>query len=72
MSSEKNPVWDVTKMHGGYSEVYGNCIRMLLKTSTINIQIVSECWYIVIDTLSTLGSLFSSIPPYCVGRDSGT
>jgi hypothetical protein len=21
-------------MHGGYSEVYGDCIRMLLKTST--------------------------------------
>jgi hypothetical protein len=30
------------------------------------------CWYIAVDTLSTLGSLFSSIPPYLVVRDSGT
>jgi hypothetical protein len=30
------------------------------------------CWCIAIDTLSTLGSLFSSIPPYHVVRDSGT
>jgi hypothetical protein len=30
------------QMHGGYLEVYGNCIRMLLKTSTINIQIMRE------------------------------
>ena len=30
------------------------------------------CWYIAVDTLSTLGSLFSSIPPYRVARDSGT
>ncbi len=29
-------------MHGGYSEVHGDCIRMLLKTSTIDIQIVRE------------------------------
>jgi hypothetical protein len=28
------------------------------------------CWRIAIDTLSTLGSLFSSIPPYHVFRDS--
>jgi hypothetical protein len=32
----------------------------------------SKCWYIAVDTLSTLGSLFSSIPPYRVlVRDSG-
>ncbi len=30
-----------------------------------------QCWYIAVDTLSTLGSLFSSIPPHCVVRDSG-
>jgi hypothetical protein len=30
------------QMYGEYSEVYGNCIRMMLKTSTINIQIVRE------------------------------
>ncbi len=30
------------------------------------------CWYIAVDTLSTLGSLFSSIPPYLVFKDSGT
>jgi hypothetical protein len=30
------------------------------------------CWYIAVDTLSTLGSHFSSIPPYRVVRDSGT
>jgi hypothetical protein len=30
------------QMHGGYSEVHSNCIRMLLKTSTIEIQIVRE------------------------------
>ncbi len=29
-------------MHGGYSKVWGNCIKMLLKTSEIQIQIVSE------------------------------
>jgi hypothetical protein len=34
--------------------------------------LVKECWYIAVDTLSTLDSLFSSIPPYCVVRDSGT
>jgi hypothetical protein len=32
----------------------------------------SWCWYIAVDTLSTLGSLFSSIPPYCIVGDSGT
>ena len=30
------------QMHGGYSEVYGDCIRMLLKTSTIEIHIARE------------------------------
>ena len=30
------------QMHGGYSEVHSDCIRMLLKTSTIKIQIVRE------------------------------
>ena len=35
-------------------------------------EIVGGCWYIAVDTLSTLGSLFSSIPPYPVVRDSGT
>ncbi len=30
------------QMHGGYSKVYGNCIRMLLKTSTIDMQIARE------------------------------
>ena len=35
-------------------------------------EIVGGCWYIAVDTLSTLGSLFSSIPPYRVARDSGT
>ncbi len=30
------------QMHGGYSEVHSNCVRMLLKTSTIEIQIVRE------------------------------
>ncbi len=30
------------QMHGGYSEVYGNCIKTLLKTSKIQIQIVRE------------------------------
>ena len=35
-------------------------------------RIVGGCWYIAIDTLSTLGSLFSSIPPYLIVRDSGT
>ena len=29
-------------MHGGYSEVHGNCIKMLLKTSEIQIAIVKE------------------------------
>ena len=29
-------------MHGGYSEVYSDRIRMLLKTSTIEIRIVRE------------------------------
>jgi hypothetical protein len=29
-------------MHGGYSEVYSDCIKMLLKTSEIQIQIVRE------------------------------
>jgi hypothetical protein len=28
------------QMHGGYSNVYGDCIKMLLKTSEIQIQIV--------------------------------
>jgi len=32
----------------------------------------TKCWCIAVDTLSTLGSLFSSIPPYRVARDSGT
>ena len=32
----------------------------------------SNCWDTDLDTLSTLGSLFSSIPPYRVARDSGT
>ncbi len=32
--------------------------------------LVVRCWYIAVDTLSTLGTLFSSIP-YCVVRDSG-
>jgi len=35
-------------------------------------EIVGGCWCIAIDTLSTLGSLFSSIPPYRIARDSGT
>jgi hypothetical protein len=35
-------------------------------------QATSACWYIAVDTLSTLGSLFTSIPPYHVVRDSGT
>ncbi len=30
------------RMHGGYSEVHSNCARLLLKTSTIEIQIVRE------------------------------
>ena len=30
------------QMHGGYSEVHSDCIRMLLKTSTIEIRIVRE------------------------------
>ncbi len=30
------------QMHGGYSEVYRDCIKMLLKTSEIQIQIVRE------------------------------
>jgi hypothetical protein len=30
------------QMHGGYTKVYGNCIKMLLKTSEIQIQIVRE------------------------------
>ncbi len=30
------------QMHGGYSEVYDNCIKMLLKTSEFQIQIVRE------------------------------
>ncbi len=30
------------QMHGGYSKVYGNCIKMLLKTSEIQTQIVRE------------------------------
>ena len=30
------------QMHGGYSEVYSDCIKMLLKTSEIQIQIVRE------------------------------
>ncbi len=30
------------QMHGGYSEVHSNCARMLLKTSTTEIQIVRE------------------------------
>jgi hypothetical protein len=30
------------QMHGGYSEVHSNCVRMLLKTSTIKIRIVRE------------------------------
>ena len=30
------------QMHDGYSEVHSDCIRMLLKTSTIEIQIVRE------------------------------
>jgi hypothetical protein len=29
-------------MHGGYSEVYGDCIKMVLKTSEVQIQIVRE------------------------------
>jgi len=29
-------------MHGGYSEVHSDCVRMLLKTSTIEIRIVRE------------------------------
>jgi hypothetical protein len=32
-------------------------------------ELDATCWYIAIDTLSTLGSLFSSIPPYHVVRD---
>ncbi len=35
-------------MHGGYSEVYGNCVRMLLKTLTINTCIVREEHYLPI------------------------
>jgi hypothetical protein len=35
-------------------------------------EIMGRYWYIKIDTQSTLGSLFSSIPPYQVVRDSGT
>jgi hypothetical protein len=30
------------QMHSGYSKVYGNCIKMLLKTSNIQIQITRE------------------------------
>jgi hypothetical protein len=30
------------QMHGGYSEVYSNCIKRLLKTSKIQIQIMRE------------------------------
>jgi hypothetical protein len=30
------------QMHAGYSKVYGNCIKMLLKTSEIQIQIMRE------------------------------
>jgi hypothetical protein len=30
------------QMHGGYSEVHGNCIKMILKTSEIQIAIVKE------------------------------
>ena len=29
-------------MHSGYSEVHSDCVRMLLKTSTMEIQIVRE------------------------------
>ena len=29
-------------MHGGYSEVHSDCVRMLLKTSTIEIRHVRE------------------------------
>ncbi len=34
-------------------------------------EIMQGCWYITIDTLSTLGSLFSSIAPYHIVRDLG-
>ncbi len=38
----------------------------------IELSKIDYCWYIAVDTLSTLGSLFSSIPPYHVVRHSGT
>jgi hypothetical protein len=36
-------------MHGGYSKVYGNCIKMLLKTSKIQIQIMREKHYLPVE-----------------------
>jgi hypothetical protein len=35
-------------MHGGYSKVYSDCIKMLLKTSLIQIQILREKHYLPI------------------------
>jgi hypothetical protein len=44
------------QMHGGYSEIYGKCIRMLFKTSTIDIQIVREKYNlpVVFNTLNSM------------------
>jgi hypothetical protein len=36
------------QMHGGYSKVYGDCIKMLLNTSVIQIQIAREEHYLPI------------------------
>jgi hypothetical protein len=36
------------QMHGGYSKVYGDCIKMLLNTSEIQIQILREKHYLPI------------------------
>jgi hypothetical protein len=64
------------QMHGGYSEVYGDCIKMLLKTSTIKIKIVREQHnrpavfesFVSVEAKKALGSMMrSGLSHVCLG-----
>jgi len=68
--------WKHTRIHvwlsGSKKTRYHKYARVGTYIPHTNTRMICCCSCIAVDTLSTLGSLFSSIPPYRVARDSGT
>jgi len=71
--TEEQAAEDIDKL---WADIFSWTIshRQSLSNDAVNFirKHLEDCWYIAVDTLSTLGSLFSSFPPYQVVRDSGT